>query len=202
MDLITFQAALNAVKKSFLRTPTGGTDGQSLTKAGTVGAWAHPASFGFPMTIDVGAIRSTDNVGVGTANQAIYMRVREGGTISKVGLSVAASSGNISVAAYRNSGAGAAAVPGTQLATSGAVACPTTGYQEIALGSTVTLYPGDWLAISADNVTFTVRSALAGATDSNQGKGRQYRQATAHPLPATPASLVATIGYTLALTGV
>jgi hypothetical protein len=78
-------------------------------KTGVV-TFAVPQGFGIPATVDVGAIRSTDNAGVGTANQAIYMRVREGGTISKIGVSIAVSSGNFSVAVYRNSGVGAASV--------------------------------------------------------------------------------------------
>lgn len=161
-----------------------------------------PVEFGFPYTVDPGEIRSSDSLGVGAANQAIYSRVKHGGTISKVGVRVGASSGSISVALYRNTGSGRSAVPGTRLATSGAVACPASGYAEIDLGSPFTLYPGDWIAISADNTTAQFGSLLSTAADSNLGLGRQFRQAAAHPCPSTPASLVATTGNTHCLIGV
>lgn len=157
--------------------------------------------FGFPYTVDPGIVRSSDNLGM-AANNAVYMRVAEGGTISKVGLSVAVQSGNISVAAYSNTGIGRSSNPGTLLASSGAVACPAAGYQEISLGASVTLAPGDWLAISADNATVRFLSLLGTANTNGLGAGRQYQQTTAHPLPSTPASLTATAGNTFVLVGV
>ena len=160
------------------------------------------AGLGFPFTVDPGLVRSGDSLSVGSANQAIYARVLHGGTVSKIGLQVTATSGNVSVAVYRNAGVGRGAVPGAQLATSGSVACPAVGYAEIALGSSVTLSPGDWIAVSADNATAAFQSLLSTAGDSGLGLGRQYRQATAHPLPATPSSLVATRGQTHCLIGV
>lgn len=89
---------------------------------------------------------------------------------------------NISVAVYRNVGKGGDAKPGVRLATSGAVACPAAGYAEIALDKPVWVHQGDWLAISADGTTGTFQTLLAAGADSDLGKGRQYRQASAHPL--------------------
>ena len=124
-----------------------------------------------------------------TANDASYARVLVGGSISNIGFHVSVSSGNVSVAVYRNSGSGRSAVPGTRLATSGAVACPGTGFQTISLGSTVAVQRGDWIALSCDNTTaaFTMVSNI----DSDLYLGFSYRQSTSHPLPSTPASLVA-----------
>lgn len=160
-----------------------------------------PGGLGFPSTVDPGMIRATDSMGVGAANAAIYLRAIGGGTISKIGMRVGVSSGNISVAVYRNSGTGRSSIPGTRIATTGSIACPAVGYAEVSLGSTVTLNDGDWIGISADNTTAQIGSLLSAGADSNLGLGRQYRQPTAHPLPSAPSSLVATIGYTYCLVG-
>jgi hypothetical protein len=159
-------------------------------------------AFGFPFTVDPGAIRGTDSLPLPAANNSVYQRVREGGTITKVGMQVAVSSGNISVAVYRNSGTARSAVPGTRLATTGAIACPSAGYAEVTLDASATLYAGDWISLSADNGTATFRTLLANVFDSNLGLGRQLRQASAHPAPSTPASLIGTIGNTFVLVGV
>lgn len=159
-------------------------------------------AFGYPYTVDPGTVRATDNMAMPSANTAIYARVRDAGPISKIGLRVLTSGGNLSVAVYRNSGSGRNAVPGARIATSGSVAVPAIGYQEIALGSAVWVHQGDWLALSADGTTATFWSLLAAGADSNAGLGRQFRQATAHPLPTTPSGLVATNGYTFVLIGV
>lgn len=161
-----------------------------------------PGGFGFPASIDVGQMRSTDTMAL-TANDGVYLRSRDGGTISKIGLFVSTSSGNISVAAYRNSGSGRSAVPATRLATSGAVACPgASAYAEVSLGATVTLLPGDWLFLSADNNTATFRTSLSGAADNNIGLGRQFRQTTAHPAPSPPGTLISSVGRPIVLIGV
>ena len=176
----------------------GGRPGAGLLQA-YVDAAANP--FGFPYTVDPGQIRHGATDAVNIASGAAYGRVLGAGTISKIGLGIGTQSGNISLAVYANSGTGRAAVPGTRLATSGAVACPATGYQEVALGASVTVTPGDWFCITADNATATFWSNLAQQADSDIGKGRQYRQAV-HPAPTTPGSLVAVIGYSVVLIGV
>lgn len=124
-----------------------------------------------------------------SANRALYVRCLSGGRISKVGIEVGTQSGNISVAAYRNSGSGTAAVPGTRLATSGAVACPAASagtLTEVALDAAVNLSPGDWLGMSCDNTTATFARTTPNSSTLN-GVGLAHRQGTAHPLPSTPA---------------
>lgn len=158
--------------------------------------------FGYPYTVDPGIVRATDNMAMPAANTAVYARVRDAGPISKIGLRVLTQGGNMSVGVYRNSGSGRSAAPGTRIATSGSVTTPAAGYQEIALGSAVWVHVGDWLALSADGTVATFWSLLAAGADNNAGLGRQYRQATAHPLPATASGLVATVGYTFVLIGV
>jgi hypothetical protein len=156
-----------------------------------------------PASVDPVTSRAADFGVVGTvANTALYYRVRDGGTISKIAVEVTASSGNISVAVYSNSGAGSAAVPASRKATSGSVACPAIGQAEISLGGSVTVVPGDWLAISSDNVNAAFRALLTSETTNALGAGRIYKQASAHPLPATPASLTAITGRALVLVGI
>ena len=113
---------------------------------------------------------ATGTVTIGTANSTRFYRVLNGGTITKVRINVGVQSGNIGVAAYRNTGTGLAAVPGIQLATSGSIACPAPGINDVALGSSVTLLSGDWLAIGADNTTATF-SGMTGGGDSTLSAG-------------------------------
>lgn len=143
---------------------------------------------GFPYTVD--PAYATGTFAAGT-NQARYVRVLEGGTISSVMLIVATASGNVCVAAYRNSGSGRSSVPGAQLASSGSVACPAAGDATISLGATITLYSGDWLAIAFDNSSAIVASSPNGSVVSTLGSGRHFQQLTAFPLPASPSSLTA-----------
>lgn len=124
-----------------------------------------------------------------TANGIAFARVDVGGRISKVGMHVDVSSGNISVAVFRGSGAGSEHVPTTRVATSGEVACPASGYQEVLLGATVDVEPGDFLALSCDNTTASFRS-LSGFT-SPLFAGSYYKRGTAHPAPATAGSVAA-----------
>lgn len=160
-----------------------------------------PPGFQFPYTVDPGIIRGIDQI-IDAANQGIYMRSLYGGTISAIGLTVVISSGNISLAIYRNNGSGRNATPtGGLLAATGSIACPAGGYAEVPI-SQATLLPGDWFALAADNATASFRSLLANPIDNDLGKGRQFRQLTAFPLPAVPSSLIATIGWTYCLVGV
>jgi hypothetical protein len=181
--------------------------GWTCTTAGYPGTWepfggTDYSPFGFNFTIDPDLCRSTDFQPVSGSNTAAYLRVKDGATITKIATVIGASSGNISVGAYTNSGTGRTAVPGTLIASSGAVACPSAGYAEITLTGSAFVPAGGWLAISADNVTATFQSLLASTGDSNLGLGRQYRQSTAHPLPLTPSSLTATVGHNICLVGV
>jgi hypothetical protein len=101
-----------------------------------------------------------------TANAGWYVRLLSGGyAFSNIQLSVAVSSGNISVAAYTASGSGSSAKPATQLQTSGSIACPGVGTTSVALGGSCTPNLTDWLALGCDNNTATVQGgsgAIAG----------------------------------------
>lgn len=123
------------------------------------------------------------------ANRGLFTRVLNGGSISKVRMEVGTASGNISVAAYASNGTGADALPsGAPLASSGAVACPASGRADVALGSTVSLAPGDWLFLSCDNTTATFRAL--GLTTAVLWPGIVSRQDSAHPAPTVGAQAV------------
>jgi hypothetical protein len=125
-------------------------------------------------------------VSVGNANLVWYYRVTEAGTISKLRLYVVAVSGNICVAAYRNSGSGLASVPGTRLATSGSIVCPASGINDVSLGASVSVGVGDWLAIGADNNTATFTGST-GIGDGTLWAGRVCT-GVVFPAPATPST--------------
>lgn len=126
------------------------------------------------------------SAGFGVANRTAYFRVSVGGPISKIGMDVVTQSGNVAVAAYRNSGAGRSAVPGARIATSGSVVCPAVGYQEIALDVSVVLQPGDWLAVAADNAIVTLRAAHGSAMSRLTAGRALYQDAYPAPDPASP----------------
>jgi hypothetical protein len=137
------------------------------------------------------------------SNEGHYYRLQRGGTFSKVGLHIGVQSGNISIAGYTNSGVGRAAQPtGGRVFTTGAIACPAVNYQEVSLGASFTLHEGDWLGMSADNTTVTIRCADTGYVASSTGLGAHLLQSTAHPLPATPASMSGALGRVAVLIGV
>jgi hypothetical protein len=139
--------------------------------------------------------------GMGAANDAIYQRVIGSGRVSKVALFVSTASGNISVAAYRGRPGFTVPAAGSQLATSGAVACPGAGYAEVPLGSTISLVEGDWLALSCDNTTATFARASVPGIESVFGAGFAARGVTQHPLPASPTGLFDSIRVQFILIG-
>lgn len=151
-----------------------------------------PLAFGFATTMD--PLLTITSRAIGAANRAVFARLIEGGTVSKVRLSITVQAGNISVAAYRNSGTGVDSVPGTRLATSGAVACPATGIADVALGASVDLLPGDWLGVSSDDTTTAFHSLSTLAAAAPRAAGRMGFQETAHPLPATPSITAGFVG--------
>jgi len=157
-----------------------------------------PAGFGFPFTDYPG---NTAAITVGIAGQARYRRCIEGGTISKVGFHVAVTSGFVSVAVFRNTGAGRAGKPGALLAASAAVACPGVGYGEVALGATVTVKAGDWLAISVDNTTATF-TGITGATASALFNGMAYSKVTEHPIVTDTPAVVTEANRLINLIGI
>lgn len=126
---------------------------------------------------------------VGNSNRRHYYRVREGGTISKSVVHIGASSGNIDITWYRNTGAGITAAPGTIIATTGNVSSPGVGVQEISLGGSYVINPGDWVSIAADNTTFACAGWMASGaplTTSNLYKGITGYEDSAMTAPATP----------------
>lgn len=126
-----------------------------------------------------------------TANLGLYLRSTGNGTITKLGIHVVASSGNISLAVYQGSGVGRARVPGACLATTGAVACPAAGYQEVSLGASVNVTSADFLSMSCDNTT----ASFLGISGNVSGLalGLSFTQATAHPLTASAGTLAASM---------
>jgi hypothetical protein len=132
----------------------------------------------------------------------MWYRIYGSGPISKIGLYLGASSGNICVGVYRGTQGDAA--PTARLATSGSVASPGTGYREISLGGTVVVNENtDWFAFSADNTTVTVADGMPATTgvENAIGAGFAYRALTSFPLPSTATGLVATIRCAFILVG-
>lgn len=124
-----------------------------------------------------------------TVNRVLYGLVREGSTISKIGVHIGTSSGNLMVAVYRGTGTGPARKPGALVQSSGSVASPGTGYREIALGASVLVLPGDYLAASLDNGTITMIVVSAGVTASQIGAPFSYSEdpgSFTMPATATP----------------
>lgn len=172
---------------------TAPTAGQVLTATGgSAATWQTPAGGSSPLDLAWTSYPLNYHAAVGIPdgpNRAVYVRVIKGGTISKLGIFVGTSSGNVSVGVYSNTGAGTSARPASRQATSGAVACPATGFQEISLGATVTVAEGDWFALSCDNITTTFYRQLGAGI--NAFPFLNCKQATGHPLPTSTASLAA-----------
>lgn len=141
------------------------------------------------------ASRTSDTAANVLANDGHYLRAVDGGRgLSKFIFQVGTASGNISVAAYKRSGKGAAAQPtGGQIVTTGAIACPASGYVEVAPGgSTFNIQAGDFIGLSSDGTTATVIAQLGmGSSTTLAFPGQSYLQITAHPLPSTPSSFSA-----------
>lgn len=173
------------------------TDGYTLVGSSASGKWvptalaggataaskADPLNLGFPYSVD--PLVAANAANIGSANRTYYYRAIGGGTVTKVGLYVAASgaTGNVCVSLYANTGTGRAAMPGARVASSGSVACPATGYAEIALGATVSVTSGDfWFAFSADSATPTFQVA---PTSGIGAQGRMAWQDAAFPSPAS-----------------
>lgn len=136
------------------------------------------------------------------ANQAVYMRCKGRGYISKIAVHIAASSGNICVGVYKNNGStGDLARPGAQKATSGSVACPAIGVANVALTSSVYVDEGDWLALVADNATATFYRSNTAGFGSALGNGLSHHQSTAFPLPASATPLTGTL-FSVLLVGI
>lgn len=122
-------------------------------------------------------------------NRAYYFRVTWGLPVlaSKIAVDIGVSSGNICLGVYSNTGAGKNARPGTRKGTTGTVASPGTGRQEIALSAPTSVAIGDWLAIAVDNATIRILGESPAGHALMQGVGDL--QDTAFPLPATAAAV-------------
>jgi hypothetical protein len=113
-------------------------------------------------------------------NDARYMRAISGGVITKVAIQVAVSAGNISIA-IKNDNAGTPATGvGSVKQSTGAIACPALGYQEVALGASVTVAKGDWFCMSCDSNTASFRGF--GGNDTDLHKNVAGRSGTSHPI--------------------
>jgi hypothetical protein len=143
----------------------------------------HDGTVDWPCTFDPRFLAATTTL---NANQAVYLRVRGRGLISKIGLHVGVASGNIAVAVYSNNGdPGRSARPTTRKATSGSVACPAAGYAEVSLGASVYVDDGDWFVLVADNTTASFYRAGAGGFSSTIANGYSHHESSAFPPPAT-----------------
>lgn len=154
--------------------------------------------WGMPHTFDPANL--VNHTGAAVANDAMYFRVRDSGIITKIGIIGNVSSGNISLAVLR--GPMGMAPPTTRLATTGAVACPAGGYNEISLGASVAVDERtDWFALSIDNTTATFGRVGNVVAESGLGAGFCYRGTAHHPIPASPTGLVASIRVAYILVG-
>lgn len=165
--------------------------------AASVGAAAllDPLGFGAPFTVHPSQC-GTD-VALGGVRRVNYWRVYNGGSISKMRFRDGVASGNMNIGVYRSSGTGSAAVPGTLLTSTGSIAVPTAGTNEVALGATVTVNPGDWFAIVADNTTATFRATASlsnGATLTNGFSAFEDIGSMVLPATATPNAAGGAVG--------
>ena len=156
------------------------------------------ATFG-PRSVDPRFYSGTAAPG---ASRCVYLRAEGSGVISKIAVDIGVSAGNICVGVYANSGAGTAARPAAQKATSGSVASPGTGYREIALTSSVYVEEGDWLAVAADDGTATFTVVGPNGASGSMAAGLSHFQTTTFPLPGTAAPSGTNAIYSVILVGV
>jgi hypothetical protein len=171
------------------------TQNQTTVEVASAGVQGAPgpagaSGAGVPFPLSFTAFSNLSLQTFGAANRCFYVvNVGASRTITKIAIQVGVSSGNISVAVYSpNVVDPAIAVPSTRKVTSGAIACPATGYQEIAIASTL-VNNGDFLALSCDNTTATFLGFVTGATSTNMWRGIGGLQETAHPAPTTPGTI-------------
>jgi hypothetical protein len=152
---------------------------------GTAAVWTNKTSteqkWGLMWTFDPIYVNT---ISMQVANRGWYCRVKGSGTISKIGIVVSTQAGNICVATYTNTGTGRAAKAATRTQTSGSVACPAAGYQEIALGGSVFVNEGDWFYVGSDSASTILRGSGSAAGNA-QHQGRGDFEANAFPAPAT-----------------
>lgn len=156
--------------------------------------------------INPSIVRNSDHLGIPIANQALLWMCPQAVTISKVRLEVTTQSGNIALAVYRSNGStGVLNKPsGSPAISTGSIACPAVGVNNISLGGSVTINAGDWIALSADSATAQFRSELSAYGTDTMGEGSLWEQTGMFPLTSavTAGSLVGAIGAGILLIGV
>lgn len=126
------------------------------------------------------------------ANEALYFRIMDSasGSITAVKAYCSNSAGNVSVAVC--SGPSGRNHPNLRKGTTGTIACPAgSSNVSMALTGATQVDPGDWLAISssAGTATFACNSPnqTTSTSSDSPGIGLFALEASAHPVPATPA---------------
>lgn len=130
-------------------------------------------------TMWLGQPHASQFIAWGTANQMRLIPFYNNGrmTVGKGRFQIQTAAGNIAVAVYNNTG--------TRLATTGGIACPSAGMQDVSFIASTTLTPGrHFIGLSADTTTFNVHGLI-----STLVPGFAI-QAASHPCPAsiTPSS--------------
>jgi hypothetical protein len=125
----------------------------------------------------------------GLVNRIVFQRIFGSGPITKVGIGVTVTGGNVVVSLYRSNGAGRNAVPGTLVASTGIVATPAVGYAEVSLGGTFTVQPGDWFAFGCDSGSAAFRSITGNLIDGGNFAGRAMYGNPGFPPPDSPTGL-------------
>lgn len=121
-----------------------------------------------------------------TANTAYFVRVTipRQMTFNRVGMNIAASSGNIDVGIYADDGTGLA--PGNRTVSSGSTASPGTGRQLITIASTTLAQGIHWVGLAADNTTFSISRST---TSYTVWMHLAQSKASSFPLPASVSAL-------------
>ena len=120
-----------------------------------------------------------EGINVGKAVRAFGASI-----ITKIGLHVTVSSGNIDVGvAVQGTQAGRLKAPSTLLTSTGSTPCPAAGYVEITLPSATPVNHGDYFVMACDNATATfMSSATSTVTQSSLGAPEAFRRSASFPL--------------------
>ena len=174
-----------------------GTSGYFLKTQGAAAnpVWAEAASGGFTQKIVnvsfFGLLGNGSSGGCADDNDAYYMPIDVLGdmTVTKIGLYIQTSSGNIDVGLYDSTG--------SKLQSTGSMGSPGTGVQIIAISSTNITAGQHYLAIAADNTTFKWGQSTGADTMATH---MMQRETSDFPLPVSftvgvwPTSHAAALG--------
>jgi hypothetical protein len=137
--------------------------------------------FGFPLTPFLFTTAATPTM---VANKAYYqVNIGPSVVVTRIGIWILTSSGNIDVGIYTRSGYHGGSVPGVRKVSSGTTACPSAGYAEITIPATL-FETGDYFAMSGDNGTYKPATGNPGSNTNDIYRGVAYSQTTAFPLPS------------------